>query len=133
MVGQTKDVGFQIGVSKTLPFPVEQVWGLLTSASGVALWLGEGVELGRSKGDRYETADGTRGEVRSFHECDRVRLTWHPAAWDHSTTVQVAVRAVADDKTVLTFHQEWLSDATERERQRDHWRTVMANVLAALD
>jgi hypothetical protein len=68
MIGQTKDVGWNIGVSKTLPYPVEQVWALLTSG----------------------------------------------------------------DKTVLGFHQEWLADAEERERQREHWRAAMARVAAAL-
>jgi uncharacterized protein YndB with AHSA1/START domain len=131
MVGQTKDVGFEIGVSKTLPFPVERVWQVLTSPEGVRLWLGDGVELGTAKGDRYETADGTTGEIRSFHEHDRVRLTWRPADWDHDTTVQIAVHAQGA-RTRLTFHQEWLADADERARQRDHWRAVLATVIDAL-
>lgn len=131
MVGETKDVGYQIGVSKTLPFPIERVWEFLTSSEGVDLWLGKGVELGREKGERYETAAGTAGEIRSFHDHDRVRLTWQPADWDHSTTVQVAVTSQGD-KTTVHFHQEWLSGPQERERQRDHWRAVMTQVTDAL-
>jgi uncharacterized protein YndB with AHSA1/START domain len=130
MIGQTKDVGWNIGVSKTLPYPVEQVWALLTSEAGLRLWLGD-VALGTRKGDRYETADGTVGEIRSFHPHDRVRLTWRPPGWTHDTTVQVAVTGKGD-KTVLGFHQEWLADAEERERQREHWRAAMARVAAAL-
>jgi uncharacterized protein YndB with AHSA1/START domain len=130
MTGQTKDVGWNIGVSKTLPCSVEQVWALLTSADGLRLWLGD-VTLGTRKGDRYETADGTVGEIRSFHPHDRVRLTWRPADWTHDTTVQVAVTG-SGEKTVLRFHQEWLADAGERERQREHWRAAMARVVAAL-
>ena len=130
MTGQTKDVGWNIGVSKTLPYSVEQVWALLTSVDGLRLWLGD-VTLGTRKGDRYETADGTVGEIRSFHPHDRVRLTWRPADWTHDTTVQVAVTGNGD-KTVLRFHQEWLADAGERERQREHWRAAMARVVAAL-
>lgn len=130
MVGQTKDVGWNIGVSKTLAYPIEQVWALLTSKDGLRLWLGD-VELGTSKGDRYETADGTVGEIRSFHPHDRLRLTWRPADWTHYTTVQVAV--VGDgDRTMLRFHQEWLADAEERERQRTHWQAAMDRVVAAL-
>jgi uncharacterized protein YndB with AHSA1/START domain len=130
MIGQTKDAGFEIGVSRTLPFPVERVWQLLTAPEGVRLWLGEGAEMGE-KGARYVTADGTTGEIRSFHEQDRVRLTWRPATWDHDTTVQVAVRAQGE-RTMLRFHQEWLSGPEERERQRDHWRTVMTKIVDAL-
>lgn len=131
MIGQTKDVGFEIGVSKTLPVPVDEVWALLTSPEGVALWLGRGAELGRTKGDRYTTADGTTGEIRSFHEHSRLRLTWRPAGWDHDTTVQVTVQA-QNDRTVLRFHQEWLAVPEERARQRDHWRAVMATMVDAL-
>lgn len=129
-IGQTKDAGWNIGVSKTLPHPVEQVWEFVTSRDGLRLWLGE-VELGTDKGDPYTTADGTVGEIRSFRPHDRVRLTWRPEGWTHDTTVQVAVRA-SGEKTMLRFHQEWLADADERERQRVHWQAAMARVEAAL-
>ncbi|OLF16396.1 SRPBCC family protein [Actinophytocola xanthii] len=131
MVGQTKDVGWNIGVSRTVPHPVERVWQLLTSPRGLRLWLGD-TELGTRKGDPYRTTDGTVGELRSRHENDRVRLTWRPATWDHDTTLQVAVRPRGETRTMLRFHQEWLADAQEREHQRDHWRAVMDKVVEAL-
>jgi uncharacterized protein YndB with AHSA1/START domain len=131
MVGQTKDAGFQIGVSRTVPFPVEHVWKFLVSPEGLGLWLGADARLGTEKGAAYATANGTAGEVRSFHENNRVRLTWRPRDWDHDTTVQVAVTA-SGDSTVLRFHQEWLADAGERGRQRDHWQAVMTAVVEAL-
>lgn len=130
-VGKTKDVGFQIGVSKTVPYPVERVWRHLTSPEGISAWLGDGAVLDAEKGSRYETADGTVGEVRSFREHDRIRLTWRPRDWDHDTTVQVTV-SPSGSRTVLRFHQEWLADGEERARQREHWRTVLDAVLAGL-
>ncbi|MEV0049207.1 SRPBCC domain-containing protein [Saccharopolyspora shandongensis] len=129
MIGQTKDAGFQIGVSKTVPHPPDEVWGFLTSPAGIALWLGAGATL--EKGATYRTADGTTGEIRSHRELDRVRLTWRPADWDHDTTVQVAIVGKGD-RTQLRFHQEWLADANERARQRDHWRRTMTAVTTAL-
>jgi uncharacterized protein YndB with AHSA1/START domain len=129
MIGQTKDVGFNIGVSKTLPFPAEVVWAAVMSPEGIALWLGEGATL--TKGTRYETTDGTVGEVRSLHELDRVRLTWHPRDWDHESTVQVAISG-RGDKTMLRFHQERLAGPEERARQRDHWREVMDSIVDLL-
>jgi len=130
-VGRTRDAGWQIGVSKTLPHPVATVWSLLTSPRGIALWLGSGARLG-GPGERYETAAGTTGEIRSLHDRDRVRLTWRPEGWDHDTTVQVTVTDAGDGRTVLRFHQEWLAGADERERQREHWQAVMARVVEAL-
>ena len=130
-VGKTKDAGWEIGVSKTLPRSVDDVWKFVTSSKGVRLWLGTGVKLPAEKGTTYETGDGTVGEIRSFRPGDRVRLTWQPADWDHESTVQVAVTG-GHDKSVLRFHQERLADADERERQRMHWTQVMKEVEAAL-
>lgn len=129
--GRTQDVGFVIGVSKTLPYTAEDLWEFLTDDDGLALWLGPGADLTPEKGAAYRTEDGTEGEVRSFRPLDRLRLTYRPADWDHDTTVQVALRG-SGAKTMLRFHQEWLADAAERSRQREHWQAVMASVVDAL-
>jgi uncharacterized protein YndB with AHSA1/START domain len=129
VTGQTKDVGFNVGVSKTIAVPLADVWDFIVSGEGLKIWLGEGVRLAVK--ERYETTEGTVGEVRSLHEHDRVRLTWRPEDWDHDTTVQVAMVA-SGEKTMLRFHQEWLADADERSRQRDHWQAVLAAVVDAL-
>lgn len=131
-VGQTKDAGWQIGVSKTVGRSAEEVWDFLTSAEGVAIWLGEGVTVHPEQGVGYETADGIRGETRSFREMDRIRLTWQPPGWSHDTTLQLAVRAIGPGKAMLRIHQERLADAAERERQRRHWQGVLAELITAL-
>jgi uncharacterized protein YndB with AHSA1/START domain len=131
-VGQTKDAGWEIGVSRTLGHPADVVWALLTSPRGTELWLGAGLTWPAAKGDTYELDDGTVGEVRSFRPLDRLRLTWQPPDWDHESTVQIAI-ADRGDKTRITFHQERLADADERERQRAHWSAAMDRVEAALE
>jgi uncharacterized protein YndB with AHSA1/START domain len=131
VIGQTKDVGFQIGVSRTIPFSAATVWDFLVSSAGLAVWLGEGARLVPEKGARYETTNGTVGEVRSFRYRDRIRLTWRPADWDHDSTVQVAM-VDRGDRTRLVFHQEWLAGPEERLRQRTHWQGVLAKVIDAL-
>ncbi|HEX6235239.1 MAG TPA: SRPBCC domain-containing protein [Jiangellaceae bacterium] len=131
--GRTKDAGWQIGVSKTVDHPVEQVWDFLTSAEGTALWLGHGVTALDDVGAQYETSDGTVGESRSFRDRDRIRLTWRPAGWTHDTTVQVALTSSGPGRTMIRFHQERLADAQEREQQRAHWQSVMVTVVDALD
>jgi uncharacterized protein YndB with AHSA1/START domain len=130
-VGKTADVGWEIGVSRTVAHPGGDVWDFLVSREGVAIWLGPGVELPREKGEAYETANGTAGEIRSFVEGDRVRLTWRPRDWDHDSTVQVRLSA-SGAKTRLVFHQERLADAEEREEQRAYWQDVTDRVVAAL-
>ena len=130
-VGKTKDAGWQIGVSRTIERPVDEVWDLLSSPEGLATWLGEGVTLNGPTGQRYETDDGTVGEVRSYRPNDRIRLTWQPVDWDHETTVQVAVTANGD-RTVLRFHQERMTGADEREGQRAHWASVLDKMVDVL-
>ncbi len=129
--GKTADVGWNIGVSRTLPYPAGKVWDFLVSREGVGIWLGPGVELPREPGAEYETANGTVGEIRSFADGDRVRLTWRPSDWDHDSTVQVRLSG-SGTRTTLRFHQEWLADAEEREEQRAYWQDVTERVVAAL-
>jgi uncharacterized protein YndB with AHSA1/START domain len=131
-VGRTRDAGWQIGVSKTVDRPVEEVWAYLTSPEGMTIWLGDGVTVLDVPGVGYHTTDGTRGETRSFRELDRIRLTWQPSGWSHDTTLQLAVRAVGPNRSMLRVHQERLADAAEREQQRRHWREVIGAIVAAL-
>ena len=120
-------------MSRTVPFPIEEVWGFLTSTAGSALWLGAGVQRLDEPGAAYETETGTAGQVRSFRPRDRVRLTWQPVDWDHDSTVQCTVTPVAGDRTRVVLHQERLADAAEREQQRRHWQGVMDALVAALE
>jgi uncharacterized protein YndB with AHSA1/START domain len=131
-VGRTKDAGWQIGVSKTIDRPVDEVWDFITSPAGVSIWLGEGVTALSERGAGYETADGVRGETRSFRDLDRLRLTWQPPDWSHETTLQLTVSSAGAGRTRLTVHQERLTDAGEREQQRKHWQGVIADLVAAL-
>lgn len=131
-VGRTRDAGWQIGVSKTIDRPVEDVWSFITSPAGVAIWLGEGVTVLSEPGAGYETTSGVQGEMRSFRELDRVRLTWQPANWQHETTLQLTVQSAGEGRTRLGVHQERLADAAEREQQRRHWQGVVKDLVAAL-
>jgi uncharacterized protein YndB with AHSA1/START domain len=131
VVGQTKDAGFQIGVSRTLSSPPDVVWRFLTEAEGLALWLGDEVRLEPTRGAPYTTADGTTGEVRGYQDTARIRLTHRPAGADAETTVQVTVSA-SGAGTVLRFHQERLANSAAREDRRRHWQAVMDEVVDAL-
>lgn len=124
--GLTKDAGWQIGVSRTLPYSRDTVWDYLTGPAGIADWLGSGAELLPEPGATYRTGSGEGGEVRSYRPGNRIRLT------HGTTTVQVTLTAANTNATVLRFHQERMSSAAERERQRTHWHQVMDRVAAAL-
>ncbi|MFE6872376.1 SRPBCC domain-containing protein [Kitasatospora sp. NPDC057692] len=130
-VGLTRDAGWEIGVSRTLPHPPEAVWSLLTSPDGLALWLGPGARLADRVGGPVTADDGSAGELRGLRPGSRIRLTWRPAGRSAATTVQVTVTP-SRGGTLLRFHQERLHDEAERTRRRTHWHTVLDAVAAEL-
>ena len=101
-VGKTKAAGWEIGVSRTVPLTPQEVWSRIEDT---AAWLGRDAD-----------------DVRSFRPLDRIRVGYD------GTIVQVALRS-AKTGTTVTFHQERLSGADERERQRAHWAGVLDRIF----
>lgn len=130
-VGLTQGAGFQIGVSRTFPVPAAEVWCFVISPEGLALWLGDVCEIEPRRGATYRTAQGVAGELRGYEEGRRIRLTHRPED-GQETTVQVTVTE-RNGHAVLGFHEERMSSTEERAHQRDHWRAVMADIVAALE
>lgn len=126
--GRTKDAGWQLGVRRTAPVPLDVAWEFLLG-DGLPRWLGA-TALGEP-GSRYVTDDGTTGEVRSRTDRRRVRLTWRPADWDHDSTLQVTVIEAAAG-TTIAFHQERLANEAERERLLPHWTATVEALVRDL-
>lgn len=124
VLGGTEKAEFQIGVQKTLPLTSEQAWDLITQPKGLALWLGTVPCLRWEKGAIYATAEGTRGEIRSFTPQKLVRLTWQPPDFATPSTLQVYLEPNGK-KTAVRFHQEKLANAEIREQMREHWREAL--------
>ena len=120
----TKDVGFQIGVRRTLPIQLEAAWQLITSPDGIGIWLGAPGDISLIKGDRYKLEDGSRGEMRVFKALSHLRITWQPHGWPRASTIQVRV-IPKDTRTVIAFHQENLPGAAEREGRRAHFESAL--------
>ena len=128
-VGQTKDAGWELGLRRTVDAAPDVVWAHLTGP-GLVTWLGT-VKLPNVPKQRYETAEGTRGELRSFTRGERIRLTWQPADSDHESTLQVTLRP-AGRGTTFGFHQERLSGPEERKELLTHWHRVADALVDAL-
>lgn len=130
MVGFAKDVGWEMGVRRTVAAPLDAVWDHLLGP-GLAAWLGA-VQLPHAAGGAYRTADGVTGEVRSFTPRRRVRLTWRPADWPHDSTLQLTVLPAATG-TTIAVHQERLADEAERVRMLAHWTAAVETLVAQLE
>jgi len=118
----------QVSVSRTVAVPVEEVWEYLIGP-GLDVWLGDTV-LG-NKGESYETADGVRGVVRSFHALETIRVSWQRPDDPHESSVQVALVPGAQG-TTITFTHERLADAAQQQRLQAHWADVAARVSTDL-
>jgi len=129
--GLTKDAGWQIGVTRTLPTDLDIAWDYLLSPAGLSLWLGDGVPGPLEKGLTYETTDGTIGEIRSVRPGDRVRLTWRPPGRQQHAIVQLALRPSATGCSVR-FHSERLDSENERKAMRSHWRKILDQLAVAI-
>ena len=129
--GLTKDAGWQVGVSRTLPIEVAAAWDYLLSPAGLAHWLGDGVPTPLEKGITYKTTDGTTGQIRSLHPRDRVRLTWRPPGRRQDAIVQLVLQSTATGCSVR-FHSDRLTSQREREAMRAHWRNVLDRLTIAI-
>ena len=124
IVGQTKAVGFQIGIRKTLPISLDSAWDFLFSEEGLKIWLGkissEQFELDKN----YKTLEGIEGKVRALELNSHIRLTWKHENWTNISTLQIRVLK-AKDKTTISIHQENLLDSNQREEMKEYWDKVV--------
>ena len=128
-VGKTKDAGWEVGVRRTVPSSVDEVWDFLFE-DGLPLWLGN-TTLALEKGAENETDDDIRGHVLGYTPGFRIRLTWQPGEWDHDSTLQLTVREAATG-TTIGFHQERLAGREERKIMLGHWKEVVEAIAAGL-
>ena len=130
-VGLTRDAGWQVGVSRTLPLDLDAAWALLLSPAGLAAWLGDDLPaLPQAAGEPYTTAGGTTGEIRSRREHDRVRVTWRPPGREAPATLQATVRPAARGASI-GLHAEHLTGPEEREALRARWITALERLADA--
>ncbi|MHA2407983.1 MAG: SRPBCC family protein, partial [Candidatus Ranarchaeia archaeon] len=126
--GQTKEVGFQIGVQKTIPFKKEAVWDLLLSSEGLQVWLGPPLHFTPEEGHTYSTKDGLIGKVRVLKPNDHMRLTYQPEDWEEPSTLQITVTSKKLGRTAVRIHHEKLADAESRQKMNEHWKDVLTNL-----
>lgn len=127
--GKTEDVGWQVGARRTFDVHPDRAWEFLISTKGLAVWLGEGMEVELSAGDEYRLVDGTKGKVRVLKPGSHIRLTWQPPGWERPSTIQMRV-IPKGERCVVAFHQEHLPDGGAREARRAYYLEVLDQLRA---
>ena len=61
---------------------------------------------------------------------EQLRLTWQPAGFPNETILQIRLlSADSPGKTTISFHQEKLDSAEQREEMKAHWEEVISGLL----
>ncbi|MEZ4793469.1 MAG: SRPBCC domain-containing protein [Gelidibacter sp.] len=126
-VGKTKDVGFQFGLQKTFPISEQKAWDFMFSDAGLKIWLGELVKSLELK-EEYQTKDGINGLVRVFKPNSHIRMNWKKKEWENMSTVQVRVIGKGENRTLISFHQEKLTDFNQRAEMKEYWNEKMEKI-----
>lgn len=127
IVGQTKSVGFQVGVRRTFPISQEKAWEMVASEEGLKLWLGDSININLQPGEKYVT-NTVEGEIRIVRPLQQLRLTWKKDSWEKPSTTQVRIIPKDSTKTTISFHQENLSDQYVREKMKQDWENVLKRI-----
>jgi len=130
-IGQTKDVGFQFGIRKTIPISTEKVWDFLFSENGLKIWLGNlKSELELNK--EFETENGITGLLRVFKPNSHIRVNWKLKTWENMSTVQI--RVIGDEnKTTIAIHQEKLLNSLQRNEMKEYWNKIIEKLTNKIE
>lgn len=115
-----------IKVSRVVPFPIDQVWQLLTTSAGAEALLGKGAKLG-TKGEPWHSADGSYGVVRSYHPMEQVRLSWHANEHASATLVDLRLTSQGSD-TRLDLRHENIDDAALGQVLPQRWDAALDRI-----
>lgn len=130
-VGLTRDAGFEMGIRRTLNVSPDEVWRFMFSERGRQIWLGDVVAGAFLPDSSWVTADGISGQLRVLKPDSHFRMTWQARQWANVSTLQVRV-IPNKGRTTLSFHQEKLADAAQREMMLAHWERVLLQLAEAL-
>jgi uncharacterized protein YndB with AHSA1/START domain len=132
ILGETASAGFEIGVQKAIPIPAGEAWQLITSPKVLKIWLGNISNLNLVKGYRYQTSEGTSGEIRSVKPGEKIRLTWQPHEWKGASTLQISL-VPNGNKTSIRIHHEKLVDHDARINMQMHWKEVFERISQLIE
>jgi uncharacterized protein YndB with AHSA1/START domain len=135
VLGETAAAGFEVGVSRTVAAPRQEVWELITSRP--ELWMGEGASVSFEPKRNFEVpggsdGEGLKGEIRVVKDGQRIRMTWHPEGWQSAATKQITLTEKGPEKTAIGVHFEKLPDADAREAMREKARGALERIASAI-
>lgn len=123
--------GYEVGVSRTFPIPMQKAWELIASKEGLSLWLGELTDGRFGMSEPFKTTEGITGTVTVLEPGSHFRMAWKPDYWRYNSTLQVRVigsRSKSAGKSVISFHHEKLPRAADRDAMKRHWQEKLSGL-----
>ena len=115
---KSKDLGFQVSVTKTFNVSTELIWEFILSAKGISIWLGEinfdDFEIQKP----FLTTNGIEGKLTVFVPNCHLRFKWKPRNWEKQSTVELRVTN-SKGKARLIFHHTQFFKIEQQEELRD--------------
>lgn len=114
LLGQCADGTFQIGVSRTFPLPLAELWSIVISRKASLLFT------------RLEVREGCGQQlieytISSYKDRSHLRMRWKPEGWKEAAIVQLRLTAKGAAKTTVTVHQEKLPSQELRGEMKRFW------------
>ena len=128
-VGETTR-GFQVSKQKTFLPDASRAWELLTSAEGLAAWLGAGAPDALHESQTFALDSGVHVTVRGIRYGESIRLGWNPPQHDPTQVVIAWVQTSNSGKGTIAFSHENLPDAQAREVARARWTDALKALQA---
>lgn len=123
---------FSAVISQTLPASSRSVWKLISSESGLSIWLRPFAPFPWKVGQAYEVEGGIFGEIRSLKSGHRARLTWQEADWEKPSALQIHLSQRASRKCAVTISHEKIPTARLKGRLSDQWKKALRELGAAI-
>ena len=114
--GQMADGTFQLGIRRTMPVGMEELWTRIY----------ENMEL-------WANGAGEIGKITTLREGSHFRMKWKEESWPTHSILQIRVmESTGADRAVCAVHQEKIPGPGERERLLEHWENVQGRLLSML-
>lgn len=123
-----QDAAGAVKVTRTISAPVLRVWETLVGPAGAEALLGTGAHLG-SKGQSWQSEEGHRGVVRSYHPMEQLRFSWHESADAPNSLVAIDLRPDGDATAVDLEHDRVSGDVAAAEQR---WHRALERFESAV-
>lgn len=132
MSEKTKNLKFQLGVSKIFNISTDELWTFILSKKGILIWLGE-INCGEFEVNKLvKTKNDIEVKLTVFTPNSHLRFSWKNSDWENSSIVELRIKKVKERSQIL-FHQTNLSSIEQRTQMKNYWSKKLNSIKDSYD